>query len=108
VAWQALKKAGIDPQHDFAELLFNGLPHDEIVYKVLNREVDAGTVRTHILENMAKEGKIKLMDLKILNRQTVPDFPYLLLTRLYPEWPLRGCSTPKISLSRRSSLPCLR
>lgn len=88
VAWQTLKRAGINPQHDFAKLLFNGLPHDEIVYKVLNREVDAGTVRTHVLENMVKEGRIKLADLKILNQQKVPDFPYLLSTQLYPEWPL--------------------
>lgn len=88
VAWQALKQAGINPQQDFDKLLFNGLPHDEIVYKVLNREVDAGTVRTHVLENMAKEGRIKLADLKILNQRKVPGFPYLLSTQLYPEWPL--------------------
>lgn len=88
VAWQVLKQAGIDPERDFAQLLFNGLPHDNIVYRVLNREVDAGTVRTHVLENMVKEGKIHLDEIKVLNRQTVPGFPYLLSTRLYPEWPL--------------------
>jgi len=88
VAWQALEKAGVNPQRDFEKLLFNGLPQDEIVYKVLRREVDAGTVRTHVLENMVQEGKIKLTDLKILNRQNVPGFPYLLSTQLYPEWPL--------------------
>ena len=88
VAWQALKEAGIEPHRDFSELVFNGLPQDKIVYRVLNREVDAGTVRTHVLENMAKEGKIELNRLKILNQQQQADFPYLLSTRLYPEWPL--------------------
>lgn len=88
VAWQALKSAGIDPDTDFSELLFKGLPQDEIVYGVLRGEADAGTVRTHVLENMEKEKKITLADLKILNQQATAGFPYLLSTRLYPEWPL--------------------
>ena len=88
VAWQTLLHNGIDPQRDFKELLFNGLPHDEVVRRVLAGEVDAGTVRTHVLENMAKEGKIDLAAVKVLNQRQVDGFPYLLSTALYPEWPL--------------------
>lgn len=88
VAWEQLKDAGIDPFADFSTLLFNGMPQDDIVFKVLNREVDAGTVRTHVLENMTREGKIDLADIKIINRLNSPDFPYILSTKLYPEWPL--------------------
>lgn len=88
VAWQQLKAANINPHADFSELLFNGMPQDNIVFRVLSGEVDAGTVRTHIFENMAKEGKVDLTDVKILNRKILPDFPYILSTNLYPEWPL--------------------
>lgn len=88
VAWQTLLHNGINPQKDFAELLFNGLPQDNIVFRVQSGEVDAGTVRTHVLENMAREGKIPLEQFKVLNPRRTPGFPYLLSTQLYPEWPL--------------------
>lgn len=88
VAWQTLLRNGVNPAEDFKELLFNGLPHDGVVRRVLAGEVDAGTVRTHVLENMAGEGKIDLGEIKVLNQRKVEDFPYILSTELYPEWPL--------------------
>ena len=36
---------------------------------------------------MAREGRLDIKELKILNRQDIPDFPLLVSTRLYPEWP---------------------
>jgi diguanylate cyclase (GGDEF)-like protein len=87
MAWRELKDHGIDPFRDFAELKFVGLPQDPIVYAVRDGQVDAGTVRTDMLERLATEGKIRLADYRILNPQRVPDFPFALSTRLYPEWP---------------------
>ena len=86
-ALRELVKQGIRPG-DFAQLSFGGT-HDAVVKAVLAGEVDAGTVRTDILERMAAEGTIDLDEIRLLN---VPDtgmatFPFLHNTRLYPEWP---------------------
>jgi two-component system, cell cycle sensor histidine kinase and response regulator CckA len=85
-AWKELKDQGIDPHRDFKALQF-GNTHDAVVYAVLNGKVDAGTVRTDTLENMAADGSIDLKDFRILHEQRIGGFPFALSTRLYPEWP---------------------
>ena len=87
IGWRELLQQNIDPQADFARLDFGGT-HDDVVYAVRDGKVDAGTVRTETLEQMAAEGKIRLEDYYVLNRQQVEGFPFLLSTALYPEWPL--------------------
>lgn len=87
MGWLEFKKIDIDPFRQFSELKFVGLPQEKIVQAVLNGEVDAGMVRTDTLERMASAGKIDLKQLRVLNRQQAPDFPFALSTRLYPEWP---------------------
>ncbi|GMR06915.1 MAG: hypothetical protein BMS9Abin25_1553 [Gammaproteobacteria bacterium] len=88
MAWRELKDAGIDPFKDIAELKFNGFPQDNIVHAVINGKVDAGTVRTGILENMALNGKVELDKIRVLESRNIEGFQFLLSTRLYPEWPL--------------------
>ncbi|MBF0481983.1 MAG: PhnD/SsuA/transferrin family substrate-binding protein [Desulfovibrionaceae bacterium] len=90
-AWLELQKAGINPFKDFASMRFSG-SHDAAVRAVLDGLADAGTVRTDTLERMQAEGKI---DLSLLRTLPCPEaepacgvFPFLLSTRLYPEWPL--------------------
>ena len=87
LAWNELKKVGVDPYKDFTELLFRG-KHDLVVYAVLNGEVDVGTVRTDTLERMSEEGSINLNDFKIIGAKFSNDFPYQHSTILVPEWPL--------------------
>lgn len=87
VAWEQFVQVGLDPFTDFADLAFNGMPHDAVVMKVLAGEADVGTVRTGVIENLVREGKVRMGDLKILNQRSSPSFPYLLSTKLYPEWP---------------------
>jgi len=87
VGWRELKRQGINPAKDFAKLGFAGT-HDAAVQAVKDGQSDAGTVRTEILEQMAAEGKIRLADFYILNRQRVEGFSPLLSTPLYPEWPI--------------------
>ena len=88
MAWRELQSQGIDPFTDMSRLDFIGFPQDDIVSRVSVGLTDAGTVRTGVLEQMASEGRIKLEDFRILNRQSVPGFEAQLSTRLYPEWPL--------------------
>ena len=62
--------------------------HDAVVQAVLDKQVDAGVVRTDTLERMAKEGKISLKDFRVVGPRDAEDFPFRLSTRLYPEWPI--------------------
>ena len=87
MAWRELKDQGIDPFSDFAKLNFMGFPQDDIVLAVKSGLVDAGTVRTDVLERMADTGRIRLDDFKIVNPVSIAGFPFALSTRLYPEWP---------------------
>lgn len=100
MAWRELKDAGIDPFQDLSELRFNGFPQDNIVHAVLAGEVDAGTVRTGMLENLALQGKIQLQDLRVLGSRNEPGFQFLHSTRLYPEWPLAKLKHTSDPLSR--------
>jgi len=87
MAWRELAAVGIDPFKDLRELRFAGFPQDAIVQAVANGEVDAGVVRSGILERMVTEGAVFPDELKVLNPQHVAGFRPALSTRLYPEWP---------------------
>ncbi|MGZ5051505.1 MAG: EAL domain-containing protein [Methylobacter sp.] len=82
-----LKQAGLHLPHD-ARLVVTGMPHDSAVEAVLSGQADIGFVRTGVLENMAQEHKLDMVQIKILNRQDLTDYPYQSSTQLYPEWPI--------------------
>jgi twitching motility protein PilJ len=87
MAYRELKQSGIDPKKDFAKLAFAGT-HDNVILAIRNKVMDAGTVRTDTFERMAVEGKIDMKEFKIVNPQKHSGFPFVVSTRLYPEWPL--------------------
>lgn len=87
MAWRELKREGIDPARDLAELVFGG-GHEVVAKAVLAGQADAGTVRSDTLERMALRGELRLADLRVLNPQPTDRVPFLHSTRLYPEWPL--------------------
>jgi signal transduction histidine kinase/ABC-type phosphate/phosphonate transport system substrate-binding protein len=108
MAWRELKDAGVDPQHDFPKLEFSGFPQDRIVFAVRDGAIDAGTVRTDVLERLRDNGVIDLADYKVLNRQTVAGFPFLVSTRMYPEWPLALVNQKLMGLAQEVSVALLR
>ncbi|HIJ32779.1 MAG TPA: PhnD/SsuA/transferrin family substrate-binding protein [Gammaproteobacteria bacterium] len=61
--------------------------HRKVVESILRGEADAGFVRSDLLEQMEKNGELQLSQLKIVNQVSEAGYPYLLSTRLYPEWP---------------------
>lgn len=81
------QKAGIDPWNDFEEIVF-AQKKEDVIPSVLNGEMDAGLVRTGILERMASHGRISLNDVRVLNSRNddYPDYPFMLSTDTYPEW----------------------
>jgi diguanylate cyclase (GGDEF)-like protein len=82
-----LKSRGIDIDKD-DQVRFMGFPQDLNVMAVLSGRADVGFVRSSELEDMAREGRVDLSRIRILNAQHANGFPFLLSTRLYPEWPL--------------------
>jgi len=107
LAWREMKEAGVDPFSDLSRLVFAGFPQDDIVFAVRDGQVDAGTVRTDILERLAKEGKIRLSDFRVLNAQTTLGFPFRHSTRLYPEWPFARTEHTPDRLAQRVAVALL-
>jgi len=73
--------------------------HDKVVEAVLAGRVDAGFVRTGIIESLEAEGRLDATRLKVINAQNLAGFPYRVSTRLYPEWPfvaLPSVDTPTL------------
>lgn len=97
-AWRLLLDNGINPRKHLASFIEGGI-HDNVVRAVLKKEVDAGTIRTDILEKMDDEGKIDLQDFKVIN--LIQDkFPLRHSTQLYPEWPFIACRPASRDLRR--------
>ena len=94
IALRELRDAGIS-EESFTELRFLD-NHREVVEEVLEGRADVGIVRSDTLERMAQEtgrlatddGKNVLDRIAVINPQRHPDFPFLISTRLYPEWPI--------------------
>lgn len=80
-----LLQQGIDPHKDFASIR-EGKKQDDLVLAVKNGLIDAAFVRTGLLENMQREGKIKLDEFEIVDSRKSKDFNLLHSTELYPEW----------------------
>ena len=100
MAWGVFEDHGINPKKSFKDLIWSGT-HDKVVMAVLNGEVDGGTVRTDTIERMEAEGKVKLEDFKIINNQQDPkgEFPFLISTPLYPEWPFAATQNVSLEIS---------
>lgn len=74
--------------NDARELQRLGLPHQNIVQRVLDGNADVGFVSTGVLEMMIRRKQISEDRFKIIHTQELPHYPYRVSTRLYPEWPL--------------------
>jgi two-component system sensor histidine kinase TtrS len=107
MAWREMKAIGIDPFEDLGQLEFAGI-HDRVVLAVQNGRVDAGTVRTDILERMALAGKIELEDFHIINPRRDPEFPFVHSTGLYPEWPFSKVAHTSNELAEQVAVALLQ
>lgn len=59
---------------------------EQVVRSVREDKADVGFVHAGLIEQLERYGKITAGSLKIINRQSLPDFPFASSTRLYPEW----------------------
>ncbi len=104
-AW-TLRKVGVNTSRDL-EMRYTGMPHDKVVPEVLGRRVDAGFVRTGVLEALIRENRLELPSVRILNVQSGSSFPQLLSTDLYPEWPFSAMPNLPDTLVKEVTLALL-
>ena len=99
-------EAGIEP--GMIKLETGSDLHDAVVEAVLEGQVDAGFIRTGVLEQLTEEGRIDPARLRVLNEQELPSFPYAVSTRLYPEWPVVALPRVEEKFARRIAAQLLR
>lgn len=88
IAARELLRLGVVPDKDLAETRFVGLPMAKVIDAVKRGEVDAGIIRTCLLEQMAEQGSPDVAALRVLSPRKVEGFPCALSTALYPDWPI--------------------
>ena len=94
------RQVGLDLDKD-AHLEFLGFPQDNCVMAVLEGRADAGFARSGVLEAMAREGSIQLSRLRVIEPTPHRDFPFLVSTGLYPEWPLAAAPHVPIDVANQ-------
>ncbi len=92
-------QAGL-PVPDLSDFLEVRLPHDRTVDAVLSGNADAGFLRAGRLETLVAAGQVPPNALKVINPQTMPDLPFQVSTRLYPEWPVASLPHIDAELAR--------
>lgn len=70
----------------------NAISHDLAVEALLANDVDVAFVRSGILEAMSVEGKLDPTHVRVIHPQPFSHFPFLVSTRLYPEWSFSSMS----------------
>lgn len=74
---------------------------DGVLAALAAGEVDAGFVRSGLIEQMEREGKIRADDFRVLRSNDAPDYPLRLSTRLYPQWALAAMPWVDPAIARR-------
>ena len=92
-----LKDQGIEVQ-DFASFYFFG-SHDRVLVAIRDGEIDAGVVRTDTLERMVSEGLLAPGLFKVVGQKEYSGFPFVVSTRLYPEWPFAKLASTSETLA---------
>ena len=99
MAWREFRRQGVEPD-DFSGLDFSGFPMQRIVTAVARGQIDAGIVRACVLENLARDGSIRLVDFKVLSPRQTDGFACGLSSDLYPDWPIATLRNTDMRLAK--------
>lgn len=88
----------INPYQDFSEMRFLG-NQDNIVRAVTNGVIDAGVVRTSVIEQLVRLDRLDPSEIKVLDQKS--NFPHLISTPLVSEWSLGALKHMDPSLTQR-------
>jgi len=93
-----LAKAGVILPDD-VKLLTTGDTQENVITTVMSGKADAGFIRSGLIEDLDKVGKLDLSQLKIINKQDSA-YPFAHSTRLYPQWVLAALPHVDANLAR--------
>jgi ABC-type phosphate/phosphonate transport system substrate-binding protein len=102
-----LLKRGIDVHKDFASFQ-HAQKQDDLVMLVQRGVADAAFVRSGLLEDMEKEGKLKVADFEIVDQKSGDNFAPVHTTVLYPEWYVAATAKTDAALAQRVKAALLR
>ncbi|MBE0586026.1 MAG: response regulator [Desulfofustis sp.] len=111
--WQTVKRELVErkikPDSYFSELIFTE-NHNSVVTAVTDGSVDAGSVRTSVLEELEAEGKIRLSDYYVFPAlaENARQTPYACTTRQYPNWPIAKVRHTPDNLAEQVSIVLLQ
>jgi PAS domain S-box-containing protein len=106
MAIREMKKNGIY-EHDLKSVDYLQI-HDAVVKSVLSKTADIGIVRTDTLERMQAENHLNIDVIKIINPQSFQEYPFLISTPLYPEWPIAKLKHTSGNLAKKIVLELLQ
>jgi ABC-type phosphate/phosphonate transport system substrate-binding protein len=102
-----LLKRGIDVHKDLASFQ-QAQKQDDLVTLVQEGVADAAFVRSGLLEDMEKEGKLKVADFEIIDQKSGDNFAPVHTTMLYPEWYVAATAKTDAALAQRVKAALLR
>ncbi|SDF36591.1 His Kinase A (phospho-acceptor) domain-containing protein [Methanolobus vulcani] len=91
---------------DFSKITFVNSQKD-VVLSVIEGEIDAGTVRTGVLESLIRDGVVHKGDVKILNTKEYDDYPFISSTKLYPDWVFAKTASTSDEISKLMTIALL-
>lgn len=100
-----LLRAGVDL--DTITWVETSQPVDQVISSVLSGQSDVGFVRTGVLEDLEREGKLQRGELAVVHPITHPGFDLRASTRLYPEWPFLAAIDVNAGISQQVSAALL-
>jgi ABC-type phosphate/phosphonate transport system substrate-binding protein len=102
-----LLKRGIDVHKDFTSFQ-PAQKQDDLAMLVQKGVADAAFVRSGLLEEMEKEGKLKVADFEIIDQKRGDDFAPVHTTVLYLEWYVAATAKTDAALAQRVKAALLR
>jgi two-component system sensor histidine kinase TtrS len=106
-AARELLGAGIDLEAGDARLVYVGFPMSLAIDALRAGSADAAIVRTCLMEQLAKQGKLQLADYKVVSPRPEPGFKCIPSTQLYPDWPLAAARDMDLELAKKVAVTLL-
>lgn len=88
-AYQSQLKEMIDNSVSYREkqFVFTGQPQERALSLLFEEKVDVAFLRTGLIESLEKANKLDITKIKVINQQKDLFYPFVVSTKLYPEWP---------------------
>ncbi len=103
VVWREWQALGLAPDSALLELREVGFPMDRVFQAVRDGEVDAGIVRSCLLESRPELDGV----FKVVGARPQEGYPCEVSTRLYPDWPIATLRHTPPALARQVAIALL-